>query len=563
MRVAYYSPLPPSRSGIADYSALLLPALRERMDVVVARPGRFRRTPKADVRLYHVGNDPVEHGWIVEALERRPGVVVLHEFVLHHLVSGITLARGDVEGYCAALEREAGAEGRELGLAVQQGRIEPLWETRAQEFPLAHGVLDARHRPDRPLALRRGAALATPATSGRSGRCRCRRGRCRRSSSASIGGSPVIGCFGHVNESKRITAALRGVRAVPRTPTGGAPAARRLVVADDCQPIPPPPGVLRQGLRPRGRALVAARRLRRGRLAALADDGRDLRGGGARALLGKPLDRQRRRRASGSCRTRSRSRCRSATGEIEALVEAIRPRCWQPGDERGSEARRRDGAPSRPDGRSLRRGTARRWFRRSPHEGRLLLPAAAVSFRDRRLLGAAAAGAGEADRRRPRTAGSVPARPAGRHRPVPRRQRRRGARLDRRGAPPAARRRRAARLRPPSPRRRPDLCPRRLRRLPGRDGARGRPGRAAARLRRARQQAAAALGDASRGLPARRRGARPRDRAHRPLALRRGARARSRASAGRSRGSRTRPGRCRRSSPPPSQASRCTAASAT
>src|SRR5438270_359249 len=29
VKVAYYSPLPPSRSGIADYSSLLLPALRE------------------------------------------------------------------------------------------------------------------------------------------------------------------------------------------------------------------------------------------------------------------------------------------------------------------------------------------------------------------------------------------------------------------------------------------------------------------------------------------------------------------------------------------------------
>ena len=110
MRVAYYSPLPPSRSGIADYSALLLPALEERMDVVVAKPGRFRRAPKADVALYHVGNDPNEHGWIVDALRKRPGIVVLHEFVLHHLVSGVTLARGDVEGYCAALEREAGPD---------------------------------------------------------------------------------------------------------------------------------------------------------------------------------------------------------------------------------------------------------------------------------------------------------------------------------------------------------------------------------------------------------------------------------------------------------------------
>ena len=40
MRVAYYSPLPPSRSGIADYSSLLLPALRERVDVVLAQPGK-------------------------------------------------------------------------------------------------------------------------------------------------------------------------------------------------------------------------------------------------------------------------------------------------------------------------------------------------------------------------------------------------------------------------------------------------------------------------------------------------------------------------------------------
>jgi glycosyltransferase involved in cell wall biosynthesis len=203
VRIAYYSPLPPSRSGIADYSALLLPALEERLDVVVARPGRFRRVPKADVALYHVGNDPNEHGWIVEALQRRPGVVVLHEFVLHHLVSGITLARGDVEGYCAALEREAGPAGRELGLAVQQGRIEPLWETRAQEFPLAHGVLDAAtglivHSRyveglardagyDRPIWRVPMPAWPVP-----------------RIVPEPIDGSPVFGSFGHVNESKRV-----------------------------------------------------------------------------------------------------------------------------------------------------------------------------------------------------------------------------------------------------------------------------------------------------------------------------------------------------------------------
>ena len=71
MRVAYYSPLPPERSGIADYSALLLPALRRLVDVDVVRRGRTRPVA-ADVALYHVGNDPDSHSWIVDALRRRP-----------------------------------------------------------------------------------------------------------------------------------------------------------------------------------------------------------------------------------------------------------------------------------------------------------------------------------------------------------------------------------------------------------------------------------------------------------------------------------------------------------
>jgi glycosyltransferase involved in cell wall biosynthesis len=203
MRVAYYSPLPPSRSGIADYSALLLPALHERMDIVVARPGRFRRAPKADVALYHVGNDPHEHGWIVDALRRRPGVVVLHEFVLHHLVSGITLARGDVEGYCAALERDAGPEGRRLGHAVQQEEIEPLWETRATEFPLAHYVLDYATalivHSQYVEELAREAGYMGPIT-----QVPMPAWPVPPIEAEPIEGRPVVGCFGHVNESKRI-----------------------------------------------------------------------------------------------------------------------------------------------------------------------------------------------------------------------------------------------------------------------------------------------------------------------------------------------------------------------
>ena len=135
MRVAYHSPLPPSRSGVADYSALLLPELERRLDVAVVRPGRFRRAPRADVGLYHIGNDPNAHGWIARALAAGPGVVVLHEFVLHHLVAGLTLARGDARGYLDAMERGHGLAGRLLAYGVIDNRIAPLWETRPEDHP--------------------------------------------------------------------------------------------------------------------------------------------------------------------------------------------------------------------------------------------------------------------------------------------------------------------------------------------------------------------------------------------------------------------------------------------
>jgi glycosyltransferase involved in cell wall biosynthesis len=200
MKVAYYSPLPPSRSGIADYSALLLPALEKRIEVEIARPVRFRRTPKADVALYHVGNDPEAHGWIVEAMRRRPGVVVLHELVLHHLVAGITLARGDAPGYLAAMERDYGLAGRLLAYGVLDNRIPPLWETRPQDFPLAGEIL----RLAQSLVVHSRYVEEGARAAGYEGRIALipHPAWARPAEIATVGN--LIGCFGHLNESKRI-----------------------------------------------------------------------------------------------------------------------------------------------------------------------------------------------------------------------------------------------------------------------------------------------------------------------------------------------------------------------
>jgi glycosyltransferase involved in cell wall biosynthesis len=215
VRVAYFSPVPPEQTGIADYSALLLPALRERIDVQVVRRGARKPPRGTDVALYHVGNNPDAHAWIVEALRREPGVVVLHDFVLHHLVAGMTLARGKRDAYLDLLEREHGLPGRLLGYAVMEKRIPSLWETRSEDFPLASYVLEhatalivhSEHVRDRaraagftgPVSVVPHPAWVPPDVPAE----RVRDG-------------VVIGCFGVLNTSKRIPELLSAVAAVRR-----------------------------------------------------------------------------------------------------------------------------------------------------------------------------------------------------------------------------------------------------------------------------------------------------------------------------------------------------------
>jgi glycosyltransferase involved in cell wall biosynthesis len=212
VRVAYYSPLPPERSGIADYSALLLPALGRLVELALVRRGRTRPVA-ADVALYHVGNDPAAHGWIVDALRRRPGVVVLHDFVLHHLVAGLTIGRKDGHGYLAAMERDAGIPGRLLAHGVLDGRVSPPWETRPDEFPLtgevlanATGLIVHSHYVEQ-CVLEAGYhgpvwRIEHPAWPPAA------------VEPAQIEGRPLFGCFGHLNASKRIPQLVAAFAAV-------------------------------------------------------------------------------------------------------------------------------------------------------------------------------------------------------------------------------------------------------------------------------------------------------------------------------------------------------------
>ena len=120
----------------------------------------------------------------------------------------MTIGRNDGHAYLAAMEREAGAAGRMLGWGVLEGRVPPLWEIRPTEFPLAAEVLDRatgvivhsryvetqarEHGYDGLLWRIPHPAWPAPELEP-----------------APIEGSPLFGCFGHLNESKRIPQVLR------------------------------------------------------------------------------------------------------------------------------------------------------------------------------------------------------------------------------------------------------------------------------------------------------------------------------------------------------------------
>jgi glycosyltransferase involved in cell wall biosynthesis len=254
VKVAYFSPLPPERTGIADYSALLLPALAERADLVVVPRGETSAPSDANVCVYHIGNNPDAHAWIVEALRKRPGIVVLHEFVLHHLVAGLTLGRGDGEGYLGAMQREAGVPGRLLAHGVIDGVVAPIWEVRPEDFPLSGEVLEHAAKPGGGLIVHSRHVASRVIDSGYDGRLWTiphPAWPVPAVAPAGLAGRPVIGSFGTSTASKRVPQLLRAFARLRRTyPSASLHLAGDGTAPDDVQGID---GIVRHGRVPEER----------------------------------------------------------------------------------------------------------------------------------------------------------------------------------------------------------------------------------------------------------------------------------------------------------------------
>lgn len=174
-RTLWFSPMPPARTDIAQYSNRVVPYLASLMDLQVVRPDdgaptgssqeglaslaagsvTMRDLNSSRLSLYNIGNNPMFHAQILRTSMRHPGVVVLHDRSLQDLCHAVLDdgREGDenAASYLAAMTCWYGKPGREAARAALAGDV--AISTLAHDFPLfeiaLQGALGAvTHNPE-------------------------------------------------------------------------------------------------------------------------------------------------------------------------------------------------------------------------------------------------------------------------------------------------------------------------------------------------------------------------------------------------------------------------------
>ena len=229
IKVAFFSPLPPARSGIADYSAALLDELKKLVDVEVFafKPPAFN-SQDFDVILYQVGNNDY-HDFCYEAAMDHPGVVVIHEANLHHLIAAITIKRGDWDAYMNAIQQEGSEKDLLYANRVRRLEVGPDYEgvpmlrqllNRSQAAIVHSGCVESELRD----AGFSGAVARIPhgAWIPQANRLDFRERLGLNET------TPLIGIFGYLKPYKRIAESLRAFRRLVRVQ----PTAKMILVGD-------------------------------------------------------------------------------------------------------------------------------------------------------------------------------------------------------------------------------------------------------------------------------------------------------------------------------------------
>ncbi|MEH2246194.1 glycosyltransferase [Nostoc sp.] len=154
-KVAYVSPWPPQRSGIANYSFEIVRHLKQYVDItvyvenpkehitddlglsVISISALPKEKEKYDCIIYHIGNNTKFHKEIYRMAWQYPGIMVLHEFNIHPFLADSFLGTDDERLYADALNKGYGELGKSSYEALKSKGIYPdVWK-----FPMSHALV--------------------------------------------------------------------------------------------------------------------------------------------------------------------------------------------------------------------------------------------------------------------------------------------------------------------------------------------------------------------------------------------------------------------------------------
>ncbi|MCR4431953.1 MAG: glycosyltransferase [Tepidanaerobacteraceae bacterium] len=165
MKIAWFSPLPPLKTGISEYSELIVKTLKNYAQVDLWVDGfsprcDFYKEFKVidyhnktdifpllrlyDIIIYNMGNNVEFHSGIYEVLCRYPGIVILHDYVLHHFFVGYWIdKKKDANSYFQKVNKLYGSDVEQEIKKSINPLSKPFWETdKVFNYPLNEEILD-------------------------------------------------------------------------------------------------------------------------------------------------------------------------------------------------------------------------------------------------------------------------------------------------------------------------------------------------------------------------------------------------------------------------------------
>lgn len=157
MRIAFFTPLSPLRTAVADHSEGLLPHLAELADVDLfiddgyapsnpeitrrfnIRTLRDFRAGQHDAILYAMGDHAGFHGYVYNMLQQYPGVVILHDTTLHRMMINLTFRPRKPEVYLQEMRYAYGI----ADLSIPQQITAGYGQEHISRYPFFERVVDS------------------------------------------------------------------------------------------------------------------------------------------------------------------------------------------------------------------------------------------------------------------------------------------------------------------------------------------------------------------------------------------------------------------------------------